>query len=125
MSPTAGGTRPQPPSPCPQGAGRGPPGASPGPQGARRGPPGPGGSASGSSGAGQERAYLDHAATTVLRPAAREAFLEASMVWGNPSSVHASGRRSRAVLDDALETIGGLLGVPRSWLIMTSGGTEA
>src|SRR5690625_7848945 len=47
------------------------------------------------------------------------------MVWGNPSSVHASGRRSRAVLDDALETIAGLLGVPRSWLIMTSGGTEA
>src|SRR5699024_8867222 len=36
-----------------------------------------------------------------------------------------SRRRSRAVLDDALETIGGLLGVPRSWLIMTSGGTEA
>src|SRR5699024_8136072 len=77
------------------------------------------GGSAGSAGAGQERAYLDHAATTVLRPAAREAFLEASMVWGNPSSVHASGRRSRAVLDDALETIGGLLGVPRSWLIMT------
>lgn len=72
-----------------------------------------------------DRAYLDHAATTVMRPAAREAFLEASAVRGNPSSVHASGRRSRAVLDDALELIGRLLGVPRSWLIMTSGGTEA
>lgn len=79
----------------------------------------------GPAGAGQERAYLDHAASTVLRPAARDAFLEATMVRGNPSSVHASGRRSRAVLDEALETIGGLLGVPRSWLIMTSGGTEA
>lgn len=73
----------------------------------------------------QERAYLDHAATTVLRPAAREAFLEASAAWGNPSSVHAAGRRARAVLDEALERIAGLLGVPRSWLIMTSGGTEA
>ena len=93
--------------------------------GAAGGQSGAAGGSSGSAGAGQERAYLDHAATTVLRPAAREAFLEASMVWGNPSSVHASGRRSRAVLDDALETIGGLLGVPRSWLIMTSGGTEA
>lgn len=71
------------------------------------------------------RAYLDHAATTVLRPAAREAFLEASAVAGNPSSVHTSGRRARAVLDDALEEIAALLGVPRSWLIMTSGGTEA
>ncbi|WP_193104068.1 cysteine desulfurase family protein [Brachybacterium sp. FME24] len=74
---------------------------------------------------GEERAYLDHAATTVLRPVAREAFLEASAVRGNPSSVHASGRRARAVLDDAMESIAELLGVPRSWLIMTSGGTEA
>lgn len=72
-----------------------------------------------------ERAYLDHAATTVLRPAARDAFLEASQVRGNPSSVHSSGRRARAVLDEALEQIASLLGVRRSWLIMTSGGTEA
>ena len=72
-----------------------------------------------------ERAYLDHAATTVLRPAAREAFLEASAVRGNPSSVHSSGRRARGVLDEALEQIASLLGVRRSWLIMTSGGTEA
>ena len=73
----------------------------------------------------RERAYLDHAATTVLRPAAREAFLEASAVRGNPSSVHSSGRRARGVLDEALEQIASLLGVRRSWLIMTSGGTEA
>ena len=49
-----------------------------------------------------ERAYLDHAATTVMRPAARDAYLEASLVQGNPSSVHTSGRRARAVLDEAL-----------------------
>ncbi|MDV3296220.1 MAG: aminotransferase class V-fold PLP-dependent enzyme, partial [Brachybacterium paraconglomeratum] len=72
-----------------------------------------------------ERAYLDHAATTVLRPAARDAFLEASTAWGNPSSVHTAGRRARGVLDEALSRIAELLGVPRSWLIMTSGGTEA
>lgn len=72
-----------------------------------------------------ERAYLDHAATTVLRPAARDAFLEASAVRGNPSSVHASGRRARGVLDESLARIASLLEVPRSWLIMTSGGTEA
>ena len=71
------------------------------------------------------RAYLDHAATTVLRPAAREAYLEASAVHGNPSSAHASGRRARAVLDEALAEIGALLDVPRSWLLLTSGGTEA
>lgn len=73
----------------------------------------------------EERAYLDHAATTVLRPAARDAFLEASLVRGNPSSVHSSGRRARAVLDESLARIAELLEVPRSWLIMTSGGTEA
>ncbi|QCR53764.1 cysteine desulfurase [Brachybacterium sp. SGAir0954] len=73
----------------------------------------------------QRRAYLDHAATTVLRPAAAEAYLRAAAVRGNPSAMHASGRAARTVLDDALEEIGELLGVPRSWLIMTSGGTEA
>ena len=77
------------------------------------------------TGPGPERAYLDHAATTVLRPAAREAFLEASAVHGNPSSTHAAGRRARAVLDDALARIAELLAVPRSLVIMTSGGTEA
>ncbi|MGY5764877.1 cysteine desulfurase family protein [Brachybacterium sp. DNPG3] len=71
------------------------------------------------------RTYLDHAATTVLRPAAREAFLEASSLTGNPSSIHTAGRAARGVLDDALERIGELLGVPASWLILTSGGTEA
>ncbi|AXK45375.1 cysteine desulfurase family protein [Brachybacterium saurashtrense] len=71
------------------------------------------------------RAYLDHAATTVMRPAAREAFLEASQVVGNPSAVHTSGRRARAVLDEAIGTIAARLDVPRSWVLMTSGGTEA
>lgn len=73
----------------------------------------------------ERRAYFDHAATTHLRPAAREAYLAAAAVPGNPSSVHSSGRRARAVLDDALEEIATLLGVRRSWLILTSGGTEA
>lgn len=71
------------------------------------------------------RAYLDHAATTALRPEARESFLEASSVLGNPTSVHTAGRRARAVLDEALASIAEDLGVPRSWVILTSGGTEA
>ncbi|GAB2545708.1 cysteine desulfurase family protein [Brachybacterium huguangmaarense] len=71
------------------------------------------------------RAYLDHAATSALRPAARSAFLAAADVLGNPASTHASGRRARAVLDDALDSLATDLGVPRTWLILTSGGTEA
>lgn len=72
-----------------------------------------------------ERAYLDHAATSALRPSARDAYLEASSLTGNPTSIHASGRRVRAILDDAVESIAADLGVPRTWVILTSGGTEA
>lgn len=71
------------------------------------------------------RAYLDHAATTALRPSAREAYLATADVLGNPTSIHASGRRARAALDDALDSIAADLGVPRTWLVLTSGGTEA
>lgn len=75
--------------------------------------------------AASERAYLDHAATTALRPAALAAYVEAAGVLGNPAAQHSSGRRARGVLDDALEHMGELLGVPTSWLLLTSGGTEA
>jgi cysteine desulfurase len=73
----------------------------------------------------QHRVYLDHAATTVMRPAAREAFLTASEVVGNPTAQHTSGRRARRVLDDALEQIAADLGVGVGSLVLTSGGTEA
>lgn len=72
-----------------------------------------------------ERAYLDHAATTAIRPEALEAYTHAATVCGNPSSQHASGRRIRGIFDDALAEIAEILGVPRSWILMTSGGTEA
>lgn len=71
------------------------------------------------------RAYLDHAATTALRPEVRDAYLEACDVLGNPTSVHASGRRARAVLDHALDSLCEDLDVPHSWIVLTSGGTEA
>ncbi len=71
------------------------------------------------------RVYLDHAATTAIRPSALEAYAEAARTLGNPSSQHASGRRVRGIFDDAVAEIADILGVPRSWIIMTSGGTEA
>lgn len=73
----------------------------------------------------QRRVYIDHAATAPLRPEARDAFLEASALPGNPTSQHGSGRRARGVLDDALDSLADSLGVPVSWLTLTSGGTEA
>ena len=72
------------------------------------------------------RVYLDHNATTPLRPEAREALLQAlDATTGNPSSVHAAGRVARAILDDARERVAGALGVLEDDVVFTSGGTEA
>lgn len=70
--------------------------------------------------------YLDHAATTPLRPEALEAmmpFLGAE--FGNPSSPHAWGRRARAALDEAHERVATALGAGSREIVITSGGTEA
>ncbi|WP_062317777.1 cysteine desulfurase family protein [Demequina maris] len=69
--------------------------------------------------------YLDHAATTPLRASAREAWLAAAEEVGNPSSLHAAGRRARAILEDARERIAAALGADAAEVILTSGGTEA
>lgn len=74
---------------------------------------------------GAVRHYLDHAATTPLRPAAREAWLDASARVGNPSSLHTSGRAARGIVEDARERIGAALGADAAEVILTSGGTEA
>jgi cysteine desulfurase len=72
--------------------------------------------------------YLDHNATTPLCPEALEAMLpwlsgEVSRT-GNPSSIHASGRRARAAVDDARDRIAALLGAKPHEIIFTAGGTE-
>lgn len=74
---------------------------------------------------GRVRHYLDHAATTPMRPAARDAWLEAVDEGGNPSSLHAAGRRARARLEDARERIAASLGAHPTEVIFTSGATEA
>jgi len=71
------------------------------------------------------RVYLDHNATSPLRPEAREAVLEALACGGNPSSVHADGRAARRRLEDARERIARRLGVAPARIVFTSGGTEA
>ena len=68
--------------------------------------------------------YLDHAATTPLRPEARLAMEEGFAIWANPSSPHAAGRKARAALEDARERLLELL----QWdgeVIFTSGASEA
>jgi cysteine desulfurase len=70
--------------------------------------------------------YLDHAATTPVRREVVEAMLPVlTEDWGNPSSPHADGRRARARLDGARESIAGRLSADPRELVFTSGGTEA
>jgi len=70
------------------------------------------------------RIYLDHAATTPILPAAREAVAEGMARWANPSSPHAEGRAARAALEQARERIKAALGWEHH-LIFTSGASEA
>jgi len=70
------------------------------------------------------RIYLDHAATTPLRPAARAAMLEAYDAWANPSSPHAEGRAARAGLEAARVRIAEALGWHGA-ILFTSGASEA
>jgi cysteine desulfurase len=70
--------------------------------------------------------YLDHAATTPLRPEVRDAMLPyLGGVFGNPSSAHAFGRVAREALDDARERLARAIGAEAREVVFTSGGTEA
>ena len=70
--------------------------------------------------------YLDYNATSPLDADVRAAMLPfLDEVWGNPSSVHHVGRKSRALLDDARDRAANFLGAKPSEIIFTSGGTEA
>lgn len=70
--------------------------------------------------------YLDHAATTPLHPEVLEAMLPYLREHhGNPSSIHASGRRARQGIDEAREEIAALIGAKPREIVFTSGGTEA
>jgi cysteine desulfurase len=71
------------------------------------------------------RTYLDHNATSPLRPEAREAIARALELTGNPSSVHAEGRAARAAVERAREAVAALVGAHAKNVIFTSGGTEA
>ncbi len=69
--------------------------------------------------------YLDHAATTKISPAARDAMLSAmEQSYGNPSSLHALGQQASAVLDRARESIARQLGASPREIYFTSGGSE-
>ncbi|HXV74087.1 MAG TPA: aminotransferase class V-fold PLP-dependent enzyme, partial [Sphingomonadales bacterium] len=69
--------------------------------------------------------YLDYNATSPLKPKVREAVERYLGEGGNPSSVHAAGRRARAAVDAAREEVAAFVGVKPAAVVFTSGGTEA
>ncbi|MGV9193224.1 cysteine desulfurase family protein [Microbacterium sp. MC2] len=69
--------------------------------------------------------YLDHAATTPLRPEAKAAWLAATEQVGNTSSVHGAGQDARRALEDARDRIADALGCDPIEVVLTSGGTES
>lgn len=70
--------------------------------------------------------YLDHAATTPMRPEAVEAVLPwLGGVHGNPSGSHQLARRARRAVDDARDELAELLGCRPGEVVFTSGGTES
>src|SRR5260221_9300882 len=71
--------------------------------------------------------YLDHAATTPVRPEVLEAMLPylTDEAFGNPSSAHRFGRAARAGIEEAKRTIAEALGAEPNQVVFTSGGTEA
>jgi cysteine desulfurase len=69
--------------------------------------------------------YLDHAATTPMHPEAIEAMTTYLHHVGNPSSLHASGRAARRVVEESRETIAQALNCRPGEVVFTSGGTEA
>jgi cysteine desulfurase len=71
-----------------------------------------------------DRIYLDHNATSPLRPEARRSVLQ-GLDAGNASSVHAEGRAARALIETARVALGAALGTPPDRIVFTSGATEA
>lgn len=70
--------------------------------------------------------YLDHAATTPVRPEVVDVMVEVMRgVTGNPSGAHGPARRARDVVEEARERIAELVGVTPGEVVLCSGGTEA
>jgi cysteine desulfurase len=71
------------------------------------------------------KVYVDYNATTPLRDEVKAAIIADLDIYGNASSMHASGRLAHARVEDARQAVGALLGAPPADIIFTSGGSES
>ncbi|HET7522290.1 MAG TPA: cysteine desulfurase family protein [Bacillales bacterium] len=73
-----------------------------------------------------DHVYLDHAATSPVRPEAVDAMIPyLKETFGNPSSIHRFGREARAAVEEARQIAADSIGAVPSEIVFTSGGTEA
>jgi len=73
----------------------------------------------------KRKIYIDYNATTPLRPEVKESLIEDLEIFGNASSMHASGRLARARVEQARLAVGSLIGAGDGTVVFTSGGSEA
>jgi cysteine desulfurase len=69
--------------------------------------------------------YLDYNASALVRPEVQAAMVEALADNGNPSAVHAAGRRARARVETARARVADLVGADAQSVVFSSGGTES
>ncbi|HEY6629489.1 MAG TPA: cysteine desulfurase family protein [Acidimicrobiia bacterium] len=70
--------------------------------------------------------YLDHAATTPMRPGVWDAMAPyADIIYGNSSGIHGVSRRAKDALEEAREKIASAIGADTLEIVLTSGGTES
>lgn len=74
---------------------------------------------------GSDIVYLDYNATAPARPEVIDAAARAATAGGNPSSVHAAGRRARLAVEEAREAVAALVGAAPAQVVFTGSGTEA
>jgi len=72
-----------------------------------------------------DHAYLDHAATAPMLPAAITAYAEAMAVVGNPASIHSQGQNAKRMLEEARERVAASVGCDPIEIVFTGSGTEA
>ena len=69
--------------------------------------------------------YMDNNATTPIHPEVKKVMIETMDVFGNPSSLHASGRQARQLVEEAREEVASFIGASPEEIMFAGSGSEA
>jgi len=73
----------------------------------------------------KKQVYMDHNATTPLHPQVQKVMHDAMKIFGNPSSLHAFGRKARQLVEDARQKVASFIGASPEEIIFVGSGSEA